>query len=144
MWWNRLVKRSAERVRRYLVLVPGEGDERLFEELRRLAAREPSEFHVILPRWPVVTGSVEPGREHNLDAVVRALAERGVSADGEVGEVSIVGSVAHAAERGRYDALVVPVPGVNALDTLDLEVACRLHQIDIPEVVVLSRWRGRA
>jgi hypothetical protein len=52
--------------------------------------------------------------------------------------------VAHAAERGRYDALVVPVPGVNALDTLDLEVACRLHQIDIPEVVVLSRWRGRA
>jgi hypothetical protein len=139
-----MVKRSAARMRRYLVLVPGEGDEPLFEQLVRLAATEPSEFHVIVPRWPVATGSVKPDPEHNLDAVVRALADRGVKADGEVGEVSLVGSVAHAAERGRYDALVVPVPGVNALDTLDLEVACRLHQIDIPEVVVLSRWRGSA
>jgi hypothetical protein len=47
--------------------------------------------------------------------------------------------VARAAERSRYDTLVVPVPDTLGLDAIRLDVACRLHQIDIPEVVMLTR-----
>jgi hypothetical protein len=72
--------------------------------------------------------------------VVEALVARGFDADGEVGELSVIGSVARAVERTRYDAIVVPVPAVGVLDTIDLEVAHRLHQIDVP-LVIVPPWR---
>jgi hypothetical protein len=135
-------------VRRYLILVPRGGDEALFEQLERLAAREPSRFHVVVPRWPQVNAGAEPAAEKRLAAVVGTLVARGLAADGEVGEVSVVGSVARAAERARYDALVVPFPETAGVDTLNLGVACRLHQIDIPELVMVTSaaatvpWNG--
>jgi hypothetical protein len=75
---------------RYLVVAPaGNGDESLFEELGRLATREPSRFHVVVPRPPEATS---------------------------------------------YDAVVIPVPAVRLIDTIDIEGARRLHQIDVPVI----------
>jgi hypothetical protein len=117
---------------RYLVLAPaGRDDESLFEELGRLATREPSRFHVVVPR-PREPAAADSAR-HHLDAVLEDLAGRGLDADGEVGQVSVVGLVAQAAERSSYDAVVIPVPAVRLVDTIDLEVA-RLHQIDVPVI----------
>ena len=68
-------------MRRYLVLVPRCGGESsLAEQLARLAAREPSQFHVVVPRWPQVNGGAEPAAERHLDAVVRALEALGLAA----------------------------------------------------------------
>jgi low affinity Fe/Cu permease len=118
---------------RYLVLAPaGVGDESLLEELGRLAAGEQSHFHVLVPCRP--GGETDPGlaARRRLATLLDALAVRGLDGDGEVGEGSVIGSVARATERTHYDALVVPLPGIGVVDTLDLEVARRLHQIDVP------------
>ena len=128
-------------IKRYLVLVPRVGDASLFDQLGRLASRQPSEFHVVVPRWPQVNVGAEPAAERHLQTVVEALVSRGLAAHGEVGEVSVVGTVARAAERSHYDALVLPLPDTSGLDTINLSVACRLHQIDIPELVVLPGFR---
>jgi hypothetical protein len=118
---------------RYLVVAPaGSGDESLFEELGRLATREPSRFHVVVPR-PREPAATDIARRH-LDAVLEDLAGRGLDADGEVGQVSVVGSVARATEATSYDAVVIPVPAVRLIDTIDIEVARRLHQIDVPVI----------
>jgi hypothetical protein len=127
-------------MRLYLVIAAQRGDNSLPERLERLAARDPGEFHIVVPRGLHVTGGFEPTEEQRVEAVVGAVQAQGLAADGEVGELSVVGSVARAAERAHYDALVVPLPGTNGIDAIDLGVACRLHQIDIPEVVVLTPW----
>lgn len=137
-------ERFAALMKRYLVLISRGDDASLFEQLGRLAARGPSRFHVVVPRWPQVNAGAEQAAEQHLQRVVRALVARGLTADGEIGEVSVVGSVARAAERASYDALVLPVPGTTGLDAIGLDIACRLHQIDIPEVVMLTPCPGWA
>jgi hypothetical protein len=89
-------------------------------------------------RQPGGGGTAEAADEQRLRAVVGDLLARGLSADGQVGGYSVVGSVARAAEGTRYDAVVVPVPGTGGLETIDLDVALRLHQIDIPELVLVT------
>jgi hypothetical protein len=126
-------------MRRYLVLFPSGSDaESFLEQLERLAAQQPTRFHVVALRQPESGGAGEVADEQRLLAVVRALAARGLSADGEVGGRSVVGSVATAAEGARYDAVVVPVPDTGGLETLNLDVARRLHQIEIPDLVLVT------
>lgn len=86
---------------RYLVLAPANGDDKpLFEELGRLAAREASRFHVLVPRQPGGAAAVaDYAAGHRVGAVLDALAAGGLEADGEVGEASVLGSVARATER---------------------------------------------
>ncbi|HEY4408383.1 MAG TPA: hypothetical protein VGO87_00760 [Acidimicrobiia bacterium] len=132
-------------MKRYLVLVPPDGgDESLFEQLGRLATREPSRFHVVVPRRPGDGTAGATTAEERLRGVIGAFVARRLAADGEVGQASVVGSVARAAERTHYDALVVSVPGTRGLDALDLDVARRLHQIDIPELLLLTSCGPRA
>lgn len=119
----------------YLVLAPaGTADESLLQELTRLAARESSHFHVVVPRRPGGDSAADLDlvAEHHLSALLDALAARGLDADGELGEVSVVGSVARATERTHYDAVVFSLATVGVVETIDLEVARRLHQIDVP------------
>lgn len=126
-------------MKQYLVLIPpGSDDASLVEELEQLAAQEPSRFHVVVVRNPAGSDTGERSDEQRLGAALAALTTRGLAADGEVGQRSVVGSVARVAEPGRYDALVVPVPDTGGLETLDLDVARRLHQIEIPELILLT------
>jgi hypothetical protein len=128
-------------VRRYLVLVPPHGDKRtLYAQLGRLAAREPSQFHVVVPRPTGDDDAARAAAERRLRSVVHTLVTRGLTAGGEVGVVSVVGSVARAAGRARYDAVVIPVPVPAGLDMLGLEIACRLYQVDVPEVVLATPY----
>lgn len=128
---------------RYLVLAPadGVGDESLLEELGRLAAREPSYFHVVVPRRPGGAAAPEAAAGRRLVALLDAVTARGFDADGEVGEASVVGSVARATERAHYDAVVVPLPAIGVVEVLDLEVARRLHQIDVPLLDLVTPGR---
>ena len=132
-------------MKRYLVLVPpGGADEWLFEQLQRLATREPSRFHVVVPRRPGDGMAGATAAEERLRAVVGAFEARRLDVEGEVGRASVVGSVARAAERTHYDALVVSVPATRGLDALALDVARRLHQIDVPELLLLPSCAPRA
>src|SRR5437588_62669 len=61
-------------MRRYLVLFPaGSDDESLLEQLERLAAQQPSRFHVLVLRQPGGGGAEETADEQRLQAVVGAL-----------------------------------------------------------------------
>jgi hypothetical protein len=108
----------------------------LYAQLERLAAHEPSQFHVVVPRPTGDEDAARAAAERRLRSAVHTLVTRGLTAGGEVGVVSVVGSVARAAGGARYDAVVIPVPA--RLDRFGLEVACRLYRVDVPEVVLAT------
>jgi hypothetical protein len=138
-----VVQRLGDAVARYLVLAPAVGmsDESLLEELGRLAAREPSHFHVLVPRRTGADVAPETAARRRLAAILDALTARGFDADGEIGEASVVGSVARATDRVHYDAVIVPLLAIGMVEALDLEVARRLHQIDVPVLDLVTPGR---
>ena len=116
----------------------------LLGEVRRLHETAPSAFHVLVPAshpsdhaW--ADGQVLATAQRRLERCLVMLAERGIEAEGEVGDPSPIDAIRDVLARGeRFDAIVLSTlrPGVSRW--LKLDAVSRIRGMGIPVIHVVG------
>jgi GABA permease len=134
-------------VRRYLVVANLTlGGDHLLEKVRACAAKEPSQFHIVVPATPPqegLTWSEEDARaaaQERLAEAIRRFRELGVDVDGEVGSHRPLEAIAAVLAKGDFDEIILSTLPAGASRWLGMDLPHRVERsCGLPVTHVVSR-----